>query len=197
MEFKKIGMRAIVLISIAVLLILITFLGNHHPKSEVIDDQIPPVASLPAVGKPLEIVEHPVGMLEGDDEALKEMKEQMDADRNQQRQIKMLKMQLEQVNLQLENEKAMAEINKLKSETAGYVRYPQVNSGVPNIKIIYIGGAETSKEAILSINGTSYSVKVNDRPVTNVEVLGITDQGVKVHLSAPRQRTTFINYVQE
>ena len=112
----------------------------------------------------------------------------MDRDRNQQRQIKMLKMQLEQINLQLDNEKALTEINKLKKENAGYVKdsNSQTGTGFPSIRIIYIGGTDIEQEAILSIDGTSYSVKEKDRPVSNVEILSVTDKGIKVHFRPPK-----------
>ena len=131
--------------------------------------------------------------------AQKDMKEQMQRDRLQQRQIKMLKMQLEQVDLQLENEKALTQINKLKKENAGYVKDSMGQSGAifPGVKVIYIGGTAMEKEAILSIDGTSYAVKPSDWPVSSLEVLNITNKGIKVHFTAPQELTTVINYVQE
>jgi len=139
------------------------------------------------------------GLNDDDEAVVKEMKDQMGRDRDQQRQIKMLKMQLEQINLQLDNEKALTEINKLKKENAGYVKdsNSKTGAGFPNIRIIYIGGTDMDREAILSIDGTSYSVKEKDKPVANMDILGVTDQGVRVHFSAPQELTTIINYVQE
>lgn len=138
----------------------------------------------------------------GDDEdekLQKEMQEQMDQDRNQQRQIKMLKMQLEQASLQLENEKALTEINKLKKENTGYVKdsNPKMGDDFPSIRVLYIGGTDSSKEAIISVDGVSYSVKEKDKPMSNLEILSVTDKSVKVHFTAPRELSTLINYVQE
>jgi sRNA-binding carbon storage regulator CsrA len=213
MEFKKMSPRDIILVSFAVILLFITFMMHHRAQShEIPSDQIPNASVLPAVVKPL-AAEHetfmtphektkPLNRLEmdnGDEAAKKEFKEQMDADRNQQRQIKILKMELEQVHLQLENEKAKAEINKLKKEDAAYVKDSNVqdSSGFPRIKVVYIGGTETQKEAILAIDGTSYSVKENDKPIEHAEILGITNNSVKVHFSAPQELTTVIKYVQD
>jgi len=195
MGFKWINTRAIVLISIAGFLILMTIVSNFNAKSTGVPDGpvLPPVAPF----QQPQAVRQPFN---DEDEAVqKEMKGQMDRDRNQQRQIKMLKMQLEQVNLQLDNEKALTEINKLKKENAGYVKDPSPQAGMdfPSVRVIYIGGTDTDKEAILSIDGASYSVKAKDKPVANMEVLGVTNQGVKVHFCAPRELTTVINYVQE
>jgi hypothetical protein len=200
MEFKRINMRAMILIAIAGFLILMTIFLNFKPKSTDV-----PNYQIQTPSMPLSVSDELVRPIknfktEDEDEAVQsEMKDQMDKDRNQQRRIKMLKMQLEQVNLQLDNEKAVTEINKLKKENAGYVKdsNSQVGTGFPSIRIIYIGGTDTEKEAILSIDGTSYSVKEKDRPVSNVEILSVTDKNVKVHFSAPQVLTTVINYVQE
>ncbi len=204
MEFKGINTREIILISIAGFLILMTIVSNFKPKStDVPGNQIQSSTFLPSVFKQSEVVgQHLNTIIPSDDEdeaVQREMKDQMDKDRNQQRQIKMLKMQLEQINLQLDNEKALTEINKLKKENAGYVKdsNSQAGTGFPSIRIIYIGGTDIEKEAILSIDGTSYSVKEKDRPVANVEILSVTDKGIKVHFSAPQELTTVINYVQD
>jgi len=204
MEFKRINTRGMILISIAGFLILMTIVSNFKSKStDVPNNQTQAPALPPSVFKQPELVrQHLNTIIPSDDEdelVQRAMKDQMDKDRNQQRQIKMLKMQLEQINLQLDNEKALTEINKLKKENAGYVKdsNSQAGTGFPSIRIIYIGGTDTGKEAILSIDGTSYSVKEKDRPVTDVEILNVTDKSVKVHFSAPRELTTVINYVQE
>ncbi len=204
MEFKRINTRAIVLISIAGFLIVMTIISNFKSKStDVPDNQIQAPALPVSVFKQPEVAGqrfNTINPSDDEDEAVqRQMKDQMDKDRNQQRQIKMLKMQLEQINLQLDNEKALTEINKLKKENALYVKdsNSQTGTGFPSIRIVYIGGTDIEKEAILSIDGTSYSVKEKDRPVANVEILGVTDKSVKVHFSAPVEMTTVINYVQE
>lgn len=204
MEFKRINTRGMILISIAGFLIAMTIILNFKsPNTGVPNDQIQAPTLPPSILKqPQAVGQHFNAIIPSDDEdeaVQREMKDQMDKDRNQQRQIKMLKMQLEQINLQLDNEKVLTEINKLKKENAGYVKDSnlQVGTGFPSVRIIYIGGTDIEKEAILSIDGTSYSVKKKDRPVTNVEILSVTDKSVKVHFSAPQELTTVINYVQE
>ncbi len=204
MEFKRINTRGMILILIAGFLILMIIVSNFKFKStDVPNNQIQAPTPPPSFLKQPEIVgQHLNTIIPPDDEdelVQKEMKDQMDKDRNQQRQIKMLKMQLEQINLQLDNEKALTEINKLKKENAGYVKdsNSQAGTGFPSVRIIYIGGTDIEKEAILSIDGTSYSVKDKDRPVSNVEILSVMDKSVRVHFSAPQELTTVINYVQE
>ena len=204
MEFKKINTRGMILISIAGFLIVMAIVSNFKPKSaDVPNNQTQAPAPPPAFFQQPEVIRQRSNTIipsDDEDEAVqREMKDQMDKDRNQQRQIKMLKMQLEQINLQLDNEKALTEINKLKKENAGYVKdsNSQAGIGFPSVRIIYIGGTDIGKEAILSIDGTSYSVKEKDRPVSNVEVLSVTGKSVKVRFSAPHELTTVINYVQE
>jgi hypothetical protein len=215
MGFKRISRREIILMASAAILLFVAFWASHrHKNNEAFDDQILPAATLPSVIKQTRVMKHienksmatdeavkPLSNLETNDEEVleKELKEQMDADRHQQRQIKKLRMQLEQANLQLDNEKTVAEINKLKKDDAGYVKDsdPQGGLGFPSMKVIYIGGSEMKKEAILSIAGISYSVKENDKPVGNVEILAIANSSIKVHFSAPQPLTIVINYVQE
>jgi hypothetical protein len=190
----KINAREMTLIIIAGSLIFMTMLFHSKARGQAIVER-----AVQTTVMPVPITTAKIAAPDEEDGAVqKEMREQMDKDRNQQRQIKMLKMQLEQVDLQLENEKALTEINKLKKENAGYVKDSGLQAGndFPSIRIIYIGGAD-EKAAILSIDGTSYSVKAKDKPVANVEVLNITDKGVKVHFNVPRELTTVINYVQE
>jgi len=204
MEFRKINKRGMILIFIAGFLIVMAIVSNYKFKNtDVPNNQIQAPPLPPSFLKQPEVVRQQLNAIipsDDEDEAVqREMKDQMDKDRNQQRQIKMLKMQLEQINLQLDNEKALTEINKLKKENAGYVKdsNSQAGIGFPSVRIIYIGGTDIEKEAILSIDGTSYSVKEKDRPIANVEVLSVTDKGVKVHFSAPQELTTVINYVQD
>lgn len=116
MEFKKLNTRAVILIAIAGVLILMTILSNIKSKSVEIPND--PVLTPQTIEQHFVTVPAP----DEDEAAQKEMKSQMDRDRDQQRQIKMLKMQLEQINLQLDNEKAMTEINKLKKENSGTLK---------------------------------------------------------------------------
>ena len=195
------------LISMTVFLMALVFVSHFKPNRTEAAETPVEINKLPSFTfnqpKDREARSYPTapsGDASAEDEgAHREMKEQMERYRKQQRQIKMLKMQFEQINLQLENEKAQTEINKLKRENAGYVKDSgsQEETGFPVIKIIYIGGDAIEKEAIVSIDGTSYSVKPKDRPVSNVEILGISDMGIEIHFSTPHELTTMINYVQE
>jgi hypothetical protein len=197
MGSKMINTHAMIVLAIVVFLILLIIIFGFKPKGlEPHDPVQAPVISVPELKQ--SAVTSPYS-IEDDEAAQKDMRDQMEKDRNQQRRIKMLKMQLEQVNLQLDNEKALTEINKLKKENAGYVKdsSPQAINGFPNIRIIYIAGTDMDKEAILSIDGSSYSVKEKDRPIANMQILSVTNQGVKVHFDVPRKIETFINYVQE
>ena len=136
---------------------------------------------------------------EDDTQSMKDMKEQMDSDRLQQKKIKMLKLQLEQTNLQLEQEKALSEISKLERENTSVVNdsTDQGQDKYPEVKVIYIGGTSKDKQAILSINGNNYSVKENNKPVKNVEVLSISDASVTVHFNLPQDLRTTIEYKPE
>jgi len=199
MVFKDLNIKTIILIAMAVLIILMTILSKliHHESipQEVIPTAIEPIQLISTKSQNKETRE----MTEEDSQSIKEMKEQMDSDRLQQKKIKMLRMQLEQTNLKLEEEKALSEIGKLEKENAGVVNDSN-NDGqdkYPDIKVIYIGGTPESKEAILSINGNNYSVKEKNRPVKNVEVLSITDMSVTVHFMLPQELTTTIDYRPE
>ena len=87
------------------------------------------------------------------------IQKQLDRDRRQQKQTKDLKTKLEQTNLELEQEKALAELNKLKKENRGAFNGPTVDgqNELPEIKVEYIGGDSVKKEAILSIGGYKLS----------------------------------------
>ena len=117
----------------------------------------------------------------------------------QQKQTKDLKIKLEQTNLELEQEKALAEINKLKKENMGAFNEPAVEgqNNLPEIKVEYIGGNSVKKEAILSIGGTSYQVKEKSSPTDNIQVVSISDSSVTLHFSAPQELTKTIDYKPE
>jgi len=198
MEFKKPSIREWILIAAGVFVLCMVYVMRPHAAHhDIADDPLPVKTELQET--PAVIEEKSDGVSDHDDEtAGKELKAQMEADRNQQRQIKMLKMQLEQANLQLENEKTVEQISKLKKEDAGYVKDSALQgAGFPSMKIIYIGGTAMNKEAILSIGGTSFSVKEHDKPLEHVEIMGISNNSVKVHFNAPQELTTVIHYVQE
>ncbi|MBF0570452.1 MAG: hypothetical protein HQL12_01140 [Candidatus Omnitrophica bacterium] len=127
------------------------------------------------------------------------IQQQLDRDRQEQKQTKYLKNKLEQTNLELEQEKALAQINKLKSENRGNFKDPSVDGqkNMPEIKVEYIGGDNVKKEAILSIAGVSFQVKEKSSPTDSIQVLSISDTGVTLHFSAPQELTKTIDYKPE
>jgi hypothetical protein len=127
------------------------------------------------------------------------IQEQLDRDRRQQKRTKDLKIKLEQTNLELEQEKSLAEINKLKKENMDPFNDPPVDgqNNFPEIKVSYIGGDSVKKEAILSIGGASYQVKEKSNPIANIQVVSISDSSVTLHFSAPQDLTKTIDYKPE
>lgn len=127
------------------------------------------------------------------------IQEQLDRDRLQQKHTKDLKIQLEQTDLELEQEKALAQINKLKKENVGAFNEPAVDgqNNLPEIIVNYIGGDNAKKEAILSIGGTSYQVKEKSNPIANIQVVSISDSSVTLHFSAPQDLIKTIEYKPE
>ena len=101
--------------------------------------------------------------------------------------------------MELEQEKAVAEINKLKKENIGAFNEPSENgqNNLPDIKVEYIGGDNVKKEAILSIGSTSYQVKPNSSLTDNIQVVSISDSSVTLHFSAPQDLTKTIDYKPE
>ena len=212
MDFKNLNLRSIILIALAGLMFLGTIflkMASHKPVPELNPLSPSSLESMPSSvstrsNEVLPIV--PINntntikdLAPEDAQSIREMKEQMESDRLQQKKIKMLKLQLEQTNLQLEQEKALSEISKLEKENTGVVN--DSNEGdqdkYPEIKVIYIGGTKDKKEAILSINGNNYSVKENNKPVKHVDVVSISNTGVVVHFDLPQELTSTIDYKPE
>jgi len=127
------------------------------------------------------------------------IQEQFDSDRRQQKETKDLKIKLEQTNLELEQEKALAQINDLKKENRGAFNDPAIDgqNNLPEIKVDYIGGDSVKKEAILSIGGVNYQVKEKSSPTDNIQVVSISDSSVTVHISAPQDLIKTIEYKPE
>jgi len=124
---------------------------------------------------------------------------QLDRDRQEQKQTKYLKTKLEQTELEYEQQKAIAEINKLKmADTEGF-KVPDTEDAksIPDIKVEYIGGDSTRKEAILSIAGATYPVKEKSHPIDSIQVMSISDTSVTVHIMSPQDMTKTIEYRQE
>ena len=128
-----------------------------------------------------------------------DIQEQLDRDRLQQKQTKDLKNKLEQTNLELEQEKALAEINKLKKENTGAFNEPASGeqNNLPVVRVNYIGGDQTMKEAILTIDGVSYQVKEKSEPTDDIQILSISDSSVKLHFNSPQDLTKVIEFKPE
>jgi hypothetical protein len=127
------------------------------------------------------------------------IEQQLERDRQEQKQTKYLKNKLEQTNLELEQEKAMAEINKLKLENIGGFNDSDSDGqkNIPEVKVEYIGGDSVRKEAILSIAGTNFQVKERSNPTDNIQVVSISDSSVTIHFIAPVALTKTIDYKPE
>jgi len=127
------------------------------------------------------------------------IQKQLDRDREEQKQTKYLRTKLEQTNLELEEEKDLAEINKLKIENRGAFKEPTIDGqdNLPEVKVDYIGGDSLKKEAIITISGSSYQVREKSSPQDNIKVMSISDTGVTLHFSAPQDLTKTIEYKPE
>ena len=202
MDFKKLSLRAVILLGVAGVMLFGTILIRMNSHAPVLEQSFQPVIESnqgsPVMGganNTRKIKE----LMEDDTASMKEMKEQMNSDRLQQKKIKMLKLQLEQTNLQLEQEKSLSEIGKLEKENTSFVNDSnnQGQDRYPEVKVIYIGGTTDRKEAILSINGNNYSVKEKNKPVKNVEVVSITNTAVTLHFYQPQDLMTSIEYKPE
>ena len=212
MDFKKLNLRSFIFLVLAGLMLFVTIIirmASHESKFEQSPQSVTTMENktiIPAIesnqGIPIGQTNNSgqmKGLTEEDTQSMKEMKEQMDNDRLQQKKIKILKLQLEQTNLQLEQEKALFEISKLEKENTSVVNVSngQGQDKYPDVKVIYIGGTVEGKEAILSINGNNYSVKEKNKPVKNMEVVSITDTAVTVHFNLPQDLMTTIEYKPE
>lgn len=128
------------------------------------------------------------------------IQKQLDRDRQQQKLTKDLKNKLEQTNLELDEEKALSEIYKLKKENMGAYNEPNIDgqqNNLPEIIVDYIGGDSVKKEAILSIGGTTYQVKEKSSPTDNIQVVSISETSVTLHFIAPQDLTKTIDYKPE
>ena len=107
--------------------------------------------------------------------------QEMEKDRDQQRVLKDLRLKKEEIDLKLEEQKAMAELNKIRTESDDPINEGKTaNDFNIDIKVVYVGGTETSKTAILYVNGMNYFVRERDRLLKNIEVLTITNNDVTV-----------------
>lgn len=203
MDFKKMSLKSILLFSLAAFFLIgfvvmrffskadLPTLENNETQNPVQKEPVKETTVKDATQNPL--AEPSIGKEE--DTAIQE---QLDRDRKQQKQTKDLKIKLEQTNLELEQEKALAQINKLKKENRGTFDEPapEGQKNLPEIKVDYIGGS-LRKEAILSIGGTSYQVKERSNPTADIQVVSISDSSVTLHFSAPEELTKIIDYKPE
>ena len=125
--------------------------------------------------------------------------QQFDLERQHQREIKDEKIKLEQLNLQLEQEKTIADINKLKKENAGAYNEPtsEGQNNLPEVRINYIGGNSVVKEAIVDMAGTSYNVKEKSSLTDDVKVVSISDTSVTLHFTEPVNLTKTFDFKPE
>ncbi len=199
MVFKERYLQLILSISLISILLIGFFMWRSSLKINSSEEQEaetspPSISHLPEV--PLSGGSQILTAISPEDAAIQQ---QLDRDREEQRQTKYLKTKLEQTSLELEQEKAVAEINKLKMSDAGALKEPSEGNqkDLPEIKVEYIGGDSTMKEAILSIAGTSFQVKEKSSPTDNIQVVSISDSSVTLHFNAPLALTKTIDYKPE
>jgi len=192
MDFKKLFLNKILILSLLGIFIIGTILWKLTSKTEISATEAE--VALPSV--------RPLAQILTAQEAPTEdaaIQKQLDRDREEQKKTKYLKTKLEQTDLELQQEKALAEINKLKTENMGTFKEPSTDgqNGLPEVKVQYIGGDSIKKEAILSIAGTSFQVKEKSSPTDNIQVIAISDSSVTVHFNAPQETTKTIDYKPE
>ena len=212
MDFKRLSQNKLFLPVLAVLFVIVLLVGKSFIKTASTSQENPEAVNSspvllskdtlvkPAIQK--ESIEKdsskkPISDASNEDDTA--IQDQLDRDRQAQKQTKYLKTKLEQTNLELEQEKALAEINKLKIDNMGAFKDPTEESqkNFPEIKVEYIGGNDIKKEAIVSIAGTNYQVKAKSNPTDNIQVVSISDSSVTLHFSAPQDLTKTIDYKPE
>ncbi len=117
-------------------------------------------------------------------ESINEVKEQMDKERTQMKNMKLLYMELDQIKLQYEKEKTLSEIKKLRKENIDVTGEMGVSDDKTlEVRVLFIGSSDKQKEAIISINGANYTVKEKEKPVANLEILSISNTGIDVQIT--------------
>ena len=212
MEFKNMFQNKMLLPVLLLIVVILVLLGISFFKtgsSELaISNTSNPVPIVPVkenvveqpVQGPIPVsqsVSHPAFTSNSSEDV--EIQDQLDRDRQQQKLTKDLKNKLEQTNLELEQEKALSEINKLKKENLGSFNDTSEDgqNNLPEVKVEYIGGDSVKKEAILSIGNTSYQVKEKSSPTDNIQILSISDTSVTIHFSSPQNLTKTIEFKPE
>ena len=212
MDFKRLSQNKLFLPVLAVLFVIVLLVGKSFIKTASTSQENPEAVNSSPVLLSKDTLVKPVIQKESSEKDFSKkpisdssneddvaIQDQLDRDRQAQKQTKYLKTKLEQTNLELEQEKALAEINKLKIDNMGAFKDPTEESqkNFPEIKVEYIGGNDVKKEAIVSIAGTNYQVKAKSNPTDNIQVVSISDSSVTLHFSAPQDLTKTIDYKPE
>jgi len=197
MDFKGLPVKTILVSSLLAVLFIGAAVYKFIPKADsTVDDATgAPVPAEEESSVPALAVKPVIDTDIKEDAAIQE---QLDRDRQEERQTKYLKTKLEQTNLELEEQKALVQINKLKMENMdGGMPSVDGQKTLPEVRVEYIGGDNINKEAILSIAGVNYQVKAQSTPTESIQVLSISDSGVTLHFSAPQELTRTIDYKPE
>lgn len=120
---------------------------------------------------------------------LKQLREQMSKERGIQQQIKLHNLELERTRIQLEQEKALAEMNQLRKSNLGVIRDPNGNGTIalPDMKVVFLSESEKAHQAILTINGANFTVQEGDRPMENLLVKSISRNGVLLLVNGEKE----------
>ena len=196
MEFKNISLKYIssfILIGILFIGLLIWRISIKTNRSDGENIEGPTAFQNEVVN------ENDESEVESNKQEDKEIQEQFDQDRQQQKLTKVLRIKLEQTNIELEQEKALTEIYKLKKENVGTFKESAIGgqNNLPEIKVEFIGGDSIKKEAILSISGSDYKIKEKTSLMDNIKVMSISDSSVTLHFSSPQELTKTIEYKPE
>ena len=201
MEFKRLLLKKILMPGLFVMLVIGVIILRFLPKidSSISEDSQSsgPIESNQDILVKTNFPDESILNISQDEDMA--IQQQLDRDRQEQKQTKYLKNKLEQTNLELEQEKALAEINKLKMDNMGGYKDPGIDGQkiLPEVKVEYIGGDSIKKEAIISIAGVNFQVKEKSSPTDSIQVLTISDSSVTLHFSAPQELTKTIEYRPE
>lgn len=208
MGFNKLFLKPVVIpifvLTAVIGVVLFKFTNKAPAQPDPANSTSPALATQSThtiVSMKLPVSTRQLGQDQENDSALQEdasIQAQLNWDRKQQKETKDLQIKLEQTSLELEQEKAEAEIYKLKKENMGSFNEPsESQNGLPEIKVDYIGGDSQQKEAIISINGESYQVKEKFKPTDNIQVVAISGLGVTLHFDKPQDMTKTFDYKPE
>ncbi|MDE2028168.1 MAG: hypothetical protein KGK03_05030 [Candidatus Omnitrophica bacterium] len=140
MEFNGFNIRTIIITVVAACLMCLLTVRIPHQN---VNASTGPITPTIIHENHIPIVTQPQGGGDVDrDGQMKRMKEEMSMDRQQLRRIRVLKMKREETDLELEEQKALSELNKLKMDNLALDNgaNPADSSNV-NIRIEYLGGA--------------------------------------------------------